>query len=389
MQADRPPQESSSAAGALPIRRPPINPVHPFKSSTLSSGSPSLHSPSPSLRQYSPLSTGPSLPSRPTHSQLSRGQPPSPIGAGAKLPSPIAPHRPSPPFAPSSLGDRRSLASVEGVGGTGTPASDGSPKPNAKRYSSTFGHRYTASGGAGSEGSAGSGARDPERVVTVCILHYATALLRADQSCLIQSTSYLSTTTDDDDISAFVQDIDARKPLSRQPEQGSRKLIQESPIPPTSASDALPSRQRTMSVPGPMLTTATAVDEKLRQMNETFLSSLQGLGSRRRQGSEHMSSEGSSTARAPSSGAPTIGRRSTLDPLSIRTDSTTSTTGSSLSRASTSAADYGIPLPPFIRPRVASTGSVRSGFSVGSEEVLGRMDPEYDDPERRQDQGSR
>lgn len=134
-----------------------------------------------------------------------------------------------------------------------------------------------------------------------------------------------------------------------------------------------------------MLTTASAVDERLKEMNEAFLSSLQGLGSRRKQESDRESSAGSSTARAPSSGAPTIGRRSTLDPLSIRTE----TSGSGLSRAASSAADYGIPLHPYVRPRVASNGSVRSGFSVGSEEVLGRMDPEIDDAERRRTQDSR
>ncbi|KAH8103421.1 autophagy-related protein 13-domain-containing protein [Cristinia sonorae] len=362
--------DTSTAAGALPIRRPPLNPVHPFKSSTLSSGSPSLHSPSPSLRHQSPLSTGPSLPSRPTHSpKASRGQqqPPSPIGAGMNLPSPITSHRPSPPLAPSSLGDRRSLASVEGAASGGTP--DASPRPGGgKRYSSSFNHRFASSGGAASDGSAGSAAKDGERVIT--------------------STSYLSTTTDDDDISAFVQDIDSRKPLNRAQEHEGPHLVR-GPALPTSASnsDALPSRQRTMSVPGPMLTTATAVDEKLKQMNDAFLSSLQGFGNRKRQASEYQSSEGSSTARAPSSGAPTIGRRSTLDPLSIRTE-TASSSGMSRQNAST-AAGFDIPLPPYVRPRFASTGSVHSGFSVGSEEVLGRMDPEIDDPERRQSRGSR
>jgi len=204
-----------------------------------------------------------------------------------------------------------------------------------------------------------------------------------DGERVITSTSFLSTTTDDDDISAFVQDIDARKPLNRVREQDSSLPTQESPIPPTSTSDALPSRQRTMSVPGPMLTSRSDVDEKLSKLHEAFLTSLQGLGTRRRQGSEHQSSEGSSTARAPSSGTPTIGRRSALDPLRIRTE----TTASSLSKQSTSAADYGIPLPPYVRPRLASTGSVRSGFSVGSEEVLGRMDPEFDDAERQRTRG--
>ena len=44
----------------------------------------------------------------------------------------------------------------------------------------------------------------------------------------------------------------------------------------------------------------------------------------------------------------------------------------------------GIPLPPaYVRPRVASTGSVRSGFSIASEEVLGRMDPELGGSDER------
>ena len=81
--------------------------------------------------------------------------------------------RPSPPFAPSSLGDRRSLASAEGAGdespspqmqglGLGTGTGTGTGK---KRYSSSFTKRYSASaagggGAAGSEGSTGSGERN-------------------------------------------------------------------------------------------------------------------------------------------------------------------------------------------------------------------------------------
>ena len=42
------------------------------------------------------------------------------------------------------------------------------------------------------------------------------------------------------------------------------------------------SRARTLSMPEPMLATEGAVDERLREMNETFLSSLRGLGERRR-----------------------------------------------------------------------------------------------------------
>ena len=139
----------------LTIRRPSINPVHHFKGGSLSSGPPSQHSPSPSLRQPSPLSSaglgGPSLPSRPPLSPtIANKLPPSPIGAGS---------RHSPPFQPSSLGDRRSL-----------PSGDEEPSPRLrgqKRWSSSFQHRYPKSSGVGSDGSTGSGERerkDSERV---------------------------------------------------------------------------------------------------------------------------------------------------------------------------------------------------------------------------------
>lgn len=139
----------------LTIRRPSINPVHHFKGGALSSGTPSLHSPSPSLRQPSPLSSaglgGPSLPSRPPISPTTANKlPPSPIGAGS---------RQSPPFQPSSLGDRKSILSGD---------EEPSPKlPGQRRWSSSFRHRYTTSGGLGSDGSTGSGERerkDGERV---------------------------------------------------------------------------------------------------------------------------------------------------------------------------------------------------------------------------------
>jgi autophagy-related protein 13 len=150
----------SNSGPSLPIRRPHINPVHPFKASTLSSGSPSHHSSSTSLRQPSPLSSLglPSLPSRPIQTQ------PQMSPTSARLP-PLVGSRPSPPFTPSSLGDRRSLTSAEGD----RDREDGSPRAllgqGRKRYSSSFGHRYAASLGAGSEGSAGSGERrEGERV---------------------------------------------------------------------------------------------------------------------------------------------------------------------------------------------------------------------------------
>ncbi|KAI9063594.1 hypothetical protein FKP32DRAFT_1552003, partial [Trametes sanguinea] len=147
-------QGRSSLDGAspgVPIRRTPITTVNAFKSSTISSGSPSLHSPSPSLRQHSPLSTGgPSLPGiRPVQSPSSSRVPPSPIGAGSNLASsPVTPFRPSPTFAPSSLGSGRSPASGEGI--PASPASgglQGSPRQQGRRYTSSFGPRTTGTVG--------------------------------------------------------------------------------------------------------------------------------------------------------------------------------------------------------------------------------------------------
>ncbi|KAF9238206.1 hypothetical protein BU15DRAFT_47979 [Melanogaster broomeanus] len=266
-----------SAPGPLPIRKPHINHINPFKSSTLSSGSPSIHSPSPSHRQPSPLATGtalPSLPSRPTQTSpnSSRVQPP-PI-------SPIVMSRPSPPFAPSSLGDRRSLASAEGE--------DTSPRlPTRKRYSSSFGHRYAASGGAASDGSPGSGGERKD----------------GDKAGGSGAPPLLGPTTDDDEISIFVQEIDARKPLaSRQPlTMSPQSALTSSPGAlgrPVAGGASGASKRSSM---GPMLTREAEVDEKLKHMHEVFLASLEGLGSgssRRRD-----NTSGSAGARGSGSGS--------------------------------------------------------------------------------------
>ncbi|KAL5532376.1 ATG13 [Sanghuangporus sanghuang] len=202
-----------STPAPLLIRRQSTT-VSPFKSGTLSSGSPSLYSNSPSLRHASPLA-GPSLPAAPA-GRTSAAVPPSPTsmrvtggrgdtGAGPSSPitayragsSPVLPLRPSPPTpsAPSSLGERRYTPSPAAPSPSAEIVTSGTEPlaapPRRKRYSSSFGYRY---GAAGSEGSSGSGdkGKDPERP---------------------GSASYLSTNTDDDDISAFVQDIDARKPI--------------------------------------------------------------------------------------------------------------------------------------------------------------------------------
>jgi len=368
----------------LPIRRPNINPVHPFKSSTLSSGSPSIHSPSPSLRQPSPLASGvvlPSLPSRPTQTSPNSSRvPPSPIGV----------NRPSPPFLASSLGDRRSLASAEGE--------DSSPRlPPRKRYSSSFGHRYATSGGATSDGSPGSttGAerKDGERS-------------GGNGTAGGGSTpAFLGSTTDDDDISIFVQEIDARKPLAsvaaRQPLSSppdglaggaassgvlGRRGIPE-PVDPaafrpqsTSASGSggtgaglglglglvagerprhsaggmsasEDESKRSSTSMGPMLTREAEVDEKLRHMHEVFLASLEGLGS------------GSSRRRDNASGQSGSESASGV----VRGDDSTPVSRPSSWDGGRGGGSVGVALPSGLR-RERSSGSLRSvsAMEVGS-----------------------
>ncbi|TFK63743.1 hypothetical protein BDN72DRAFT_301732 [Pluteus cervinus] len=200
----------------LPIRRPHISGgVNPFKSNTLSSPS-SLHSSSPRGSPLGGITTTPNIGSTGRASPAPR-VPHSPIGLG--IGSPATSNRPSPPFTPSSLGDRRSNASAEG-GEEGMMGAR--PVPARKRYSSSFGHRYAPAGspasgtgvaGPGSEGSAGSGGG------------MAAAMVERKDG------SFLATNTDEDDISIFVHDIDSRKPLSgrhrldREKQQGDEELL--------------------------------------------------------------------------------------------------------------------------------------------------------------------
>jgi autophagy-related protein 13 len=113
--------------------------------------------------------------------------------------------------------------------------------------------------------------------------------------------SFLSTNTDDDDISVFVQEIDAQKPLSGH--QRIRSLEQETSEvgrrlggsgSGTASRDEKPiagllstDEQETSTSTGPMLTSESEVDERLRQMNQAFLECLEGLGGGRRR--EHRS----------------------------------------------------------------------------------------------------
>ena len=159
--------------------------------------------------------------------------------------------------------------------------------------------------------------------------------------------AFLGSTTDDDEISIFVQEIDARKPLAsvaaRQPLSASPDVL-PSRAPVLTASpgtlgrrgipepfDSAPSRPKSASVSGsaaglglvageharhssegtsasereskrssmgPMLTREAEVDEKLRHMHEVFLASLEGLGSgsnRRRDSTAGRSGSGSAS----------------------------------------------------------------------------------------------
>lgn len=160
---------SSSPSGGVPIRRPGINPAHPFKSSTLSSAGGS--SPSMSIRQGvagSPAGIGLGMPSSlgrevtigltgGSHSRHpsfgSSGMQPSPVIPGARLP-PLLPTNatsgtstssgaghawPSPPghattFAPSSLGaDRPRFGGFGGRGMSVERDSDKEPDRDRRR----------------------------------------------------------------------------------------------------------------------------------------------------------------------------------------------------------------------------------------------------------------
>jgi autophagy-related protein 13 len=97
----------------------------------------------------------------------------------------------------------------------------------------------------------------------------------------------LSTNTDDDDISAFVQEIDSRRPLNGhdQPNDPLQEPLHDLPNVPAGQSRAYddgftPSESygnNRDGLSGAMLTSELEVDEKLIQLNSAFLVSLEGL----------------------------------------------------------------------------------------------------------------
>ncbi len=203
--------------------------------------------------------------------------PPSPSSYGRLSSSPIAPLRPSPPFQPGSLGDRRSVNSTDG-GGSGSIGGGGGE--GRRRYSSSFGHRYKDSLGGASEVSAGSGERKERESDKggVSVLNFSVSfhvIIFADHE-LHQSPLFFGANADEEDLSAFVSDASQPKPLNRhyraQNPDPLRDPILEGQVP-----DRLG-----LATTGPLLTSEDAVDDQLRRMNATFAASLEMLGNPRR-----------------------------------------------------------------------------------------------------------
>jgi autophagy-related protein 13 len=260
-----------------------------------------MHSPSPSLRQGSPLpSRGPGPPAV---SSSPRVVPPSPGSYGRLSSSPIAPLRPSPPFQPGSLGDRRSLNSADG-GGSGSLGGGGGE--GRRRYSSSFGHRYKDSLGGASEVSTGSGERKEREsdkggvsFLNLSISFACDPIVDHD----LHQSPFFGANADEEDLSAFVNDASQPKPLNRHyraqnpdplrdpilegrvPDQSGQPSRSSSPAGapyPRESPDSNNALGLGLATTGPLLTSEDAVDDQLRRMNATFVASLEMLGSPRR-----------------------------------------------------------------------------------------------------------
>ena len=180
----------------------------------------------------------------------------------------------------------------------------------------------------------------------------------------------MSNNTDDDDISAFVRDIDARKPLRRALSDRRRYPLDANPddlrtrLPGgiqdgnfTTRTNAESSGAGISGTMEPVLTNVSDVDQRLKEMNDAFTARLASL---------------SGTAPSPRTGGGTGGRLDSRDRSESR-EKTLTARGA---------------IPPEIydplsvvgrmrtRPRHGSMGSVRSGLSIGSEEVIGKLELE-------------
>lgn len=176
----------------------------------------------------------------------------------------------------------------------------------------------------------------------------------------------MSNNTDDDDISAFVQDIDARKPLRRalsdrrrhplgaNPEQAddlrslSRGGIQDgNPVP--RINDEPPSAGIN-GIGEPLLTNVSDIDQRLKEMTDAFTARLAGLS-----GTAPSTRTGGGLGGGPDSRDRSISRERALT-----------------TRGAIPPENYD----PLSRRRRSSMGSVRSGLSIGSEEVIGKLELE-------------
>ncbi|KAI0002459.1 autophagy-related protein 13-domain-containing protein [Russula compacta] len=359
-----------SLPGPLPIRRPQLNPLNPFKASTLSSGSPSLHSPSPSLRQASPLpSRGPGPPAVPSSPRV----PPSPSSYGRLSSSPIAPLRPSPPFQPGSLGDRRSMNSTDGGGSASIGGGGGESR---KRYSSSFGHRYKDSMGGASEVSAGSAER------------------KERESDKAGSPLLFGGNTDEEDLSAFVSDVSQPKPLNRHYRAQNPDPLRDPPLagqvpdrsgqPSRSSSPAAAPYARGspdssnalglgLATTGPLLTSEDAVDDQLRRMNATFVASLEMLSSPRRR-AQSSPGPGPRDGEYRNIGSP--GRR--VERISEITEESSTSASGSANRSSREDAARA-----HMQSLVSQARPGSRTDSITSEEVIGKLELD----ERRQSMG--
>jgi hypothetical protein len=176
--------------------------------------------------------------------------------------------------------------------------------------------------------------------------------------CIFQSASYISNNTDDDDISAFVQDIDARKPLRRALSDRRRHPLGANPElavdfrsrphgvlrdgSPAAGINSEPSNPGINGIGEPMLTNASDIDQRLKKMNDAFSARLAGL---------------SGTAPSPRTSRGGLDRDRSASRERVLT----------MRRALES-------YDPLSRHRRSSMGSVRSGLSIGSEEVIGKLE---------------
>jgi len=171
----------------------------------------------------------------------------------------------------------------------------------------------------------------------------------------------------------FVQDIDTRKPLSghrrirsHDVSEGGRLRGDDRPIPGLLSIDE-PSTSG--SSPGPMLTSELEVDEKLKQMNQVFFESLEGLGGRRRDRrlSPSRRRDGDQdSGRSSSEPGGVIGRLSAEGSGNVSRDSE-----SSLGLGRGGGRGFILPRRPPLESRSTSTSDV--GGVQGSDEVLGRL----------------